>query len=93
MSSRTLFGVVLLLAIAAAGPPSDAQQATRIPKIGFITSTTQVSIAHLIAAFREGLRELGYIERKTILLEVRLAEGAAERLPNSHGSWLRSSQT
>jgi hypothetical protein len=47
----------------------------------------------LIAAFREGLRELGYIERKTILLEVRLAEGAAERLPNSHGSWLRSSQT
>src|SRR2546423_6177191 len=38
MSSRTLFGLILLLAIAAAGPPSDAQQATRIPKIGFLGS-------------------------------------------------------
>jgi len=76
MSSRTLFGLVLLLAIAAAGPPSDAQQATRIPKIGYLAAA-----GHLIAVFGEGLRELGYIDRKTVLLEVRLAEGAGERLP------------
>ena len=81
MSSRTLFGLVLLLAIAAAGPPSDAQQATRLPKIGFLAATTQVTGAFGVAAFREGLRELGYIERKTVLLEVRFAEGAVERLP------------
>ena len=81
MSSRTLFGLALLLTIATAGPPSDAQQATGIPKIGLLATTTQGSLAHLIAAFREGLRELGYIERKTVLLEVRLAEGAVERLP------------
>jgi putative tryptophan/tyrosine transport system substrate-binding protein len=81
MSSRTLVGLVLLLAITAAGAPSDAQQATRLPKIGFLATGTQVTIAHLIAALREGLRELGYIERKTVLLEVRLAEGAVERLP------------
>jgi hypothetical protein len=47
----------------------------------------------LIAAFRERLRELGYIERKTVLLEIRLAEGAVERLPEPHGNWLRSSRT
>jgi len=35
----------------------------------------------LIAAFREGLRELGYIERKTVLLELRFGEGSVERLP------------
>src|SRR5215510_5769765 len=81
MSSRTLFGLVLLLAIAAAVPPIDAQQATRIPKIVFLSAGTQVSIAHLVAAFREGLRELGDIDQKTVLLETRFAEGAIERLP------------
>jgi len=76
MSCRIRFCLALLLAIAAVGPPTDAQQATRISKIGFLATTTEP-----IAAFREGLRELGYIERKTVLLEVRLAEGAVERLP------------
>ena len=81
MNSRTLFGLVLLLAIAAVGPPSDAQPAARIPKIAFLGGTTQVEITHLIAAFKQGLRELGYVEGKTVLLEVRLAEGTVERFP------------
>src|SRR5262245_62507770 len=80
MSSRTLFGLVLLLATAAVGPPSDAQPATRIPKIGFLASDNQAQ-AYLIAAFSQGLRELGYVEGKTVLLEIRFAEGAVERLP------------
>ena len=81
MNSRTLFGLVLLLAIAAVGPPIDAQPAARIPKIAFLGGTTQVEITHLIAAFKQGLRELGYVEGKTVLLEVRLAEGTVERFP------------
>ena len=81
MRSRTLTGLVCLLVIASAGSSSDAQPATRIPKIGFLATTTQGPIAHLIAAFREGLRELGYVEGKTVLLEVRLAERAVERVP------------
>jgi len=81
LSSRTLFGLVLLLAIAAASPPIDAQQASRLPKIGFLGTTNQVTVAPNIAAFRLGLRELGYIEGKTVLLEVRLPDGAVERLP------------
>jgi putative tryptophan/tyrosine transport system substrate-binding protein len=75
------FCLALLLAIAAPGPPSDAQQATRIPKIGFLTATNQVTLAPNIAAFRQGLREVGYVEGKTILVEVRFAEAAVERLP------------
>jgi putative ABC transport system substrate-binding protein len=80
MSSRTLFVLVLLLAITAASPPIDAQPASRIPKIGFLGTAAQ-ALAPNIAAFRQGLRELGYIEGKTVLLEVRLFEGTVERLP------------
>ena len=81
MSSRALFSLILLLAIVAASAPSEAQQTPKIPKIGYLTAANQASTAHLIAAFRLGLRELGYIEGKTVLLEVRFAEGAVERLP------------
>jgi len=59
MSSRTLFGLVFLLAIASAGPPSDAQPANRITKIAFLGMTSQETIAPLIAALKQGLRELG----------------------------------
>src|SRR5262245_31896770 len=79
MSSRTLFSRVILLSLTDTGPPSDAQQASRIPKIGFLSGI--IEVGNPIAAFRAGLRELGYIERKTVLLEVRYAEGAVERLP------------
>jgi len=86
------FCLTLLLAIAAASPPIDAQQASRIPKIGFLGTSAQV-LAPNIAAFRLGRRELGYIEGKTVLLEVRLPEGELERLPQLGESWLRSSRT
>jgi ABC-type uncharacterized transport system substrate-binding protein len=88
MSCRTLFGLVLLLAIAAASPPTDAQQASRIPKIGFLATAGQL-LAPNIAAFRLGLRELGYIEGKTVLLEVRLSGDAVERLPQLVASLAR----
>ena len=81
MSSRTLSGLVLLLAIAVASPSIDAQQASRMPKIGFLATTNKATLAPFITALRLGLRELGYIEGQTVLLEVRLADGAVERLP------------
>ncbi len=80
MSSRTLFGLVLLLAIAAVAPSIDAQHASRIPTVGFL-ATNQVAIAPLIAAFRQGLREVGYVEGETVLVEVRSPVSAGERLP------------
>jgi len=81
MKLQTLAGLVLLLAIAAVGPPMDAQPAARIPKVAYLTAGSQVRVAHLVTAFRQGLRELGYVEGKTVLLEVRHSEALAERLP------------
>jgi len=79
--SRTLAGLVFLLAIASASLPINAQPAAKIPKVAFLGSTTQVVVAHPVAAFRQGLRELGYVEGRTVLLEVRFADGTVERLP------------
>jgi len=78
---RIGLAVALALSLTLAPLAAVAQQAPNVPKVGFLGVGTPVAIAPLIAAFREGLRELGYIERKTVLLEVRLAEGAVERFP------------
>ena len=81
MSSRTLFIAALLLAVAAAGPPVDAQQAPKIAKIGLLTPSTPAGVAHNVEAFRQGLRELGHVEGTTFVLEVRYGEAKPERLP------------
>ena len=81
MSSRTLVIAALLLAVGAGGPPVHAQQAPKIAKIGFLSASTPAATAHLLEAFRQGLRELGYVEGKTFVLELRYGEGRFERLP------------
>lgn len=58
-----------------------AQQAARIPRIGYLSASHPVGADQLQASFLEGLRELGYIEGKNILIERRSAEGRIERLP------------
>jgi putative ABC transport system substrate-binding protein len=79
MSSRTLVIAALFLAVAAAGPPVDAQQAPKIAKIGVLIASNPASAAQNIEAFRQGLRELGYVEGKTVVLELRYGEARAER--------------
>ena len=76
---RTLVIVALLLAVAAAGPPVDAQQAPKIAKIGLLFPSTLAAAAHNLEAFRQGLRELGYVEGKTFVLELRYGEARFER--------------
>ena len=68
--------VVVLLAVAA-----QAQQPTKIPRIGFLSVTSLSTISARIEALRQGLRELGYVEGKNIVIEWRSAEGKADRLP------------
>jgi putative ABC transport system substrate-binding protein len=58
-----------------------AQQPTRVPRIGFLGAASASGFSSQIAGLRAGLRELGYIEGKTITLESRWAEGKVERLP------------
>jgi putative ABC transport system substrate-binding protein len=56
-----------------------AQQPTKIPRIAYLAGTSPTGIASRIEAFRQGLRELGYVEGKNIVIEYRYAEGKADR--------------
>jgi len=60
---------------------ASAQTQSKIPRVGYVFGGTPTTSKHLIEAFRQGLRELGYIEGQTIVLEVRGAEGRSERMP------------
>ena len=61
--------------------PAEAQQTSKIPRLGFLTAGSPSSIAGRIEALRQGLRELGYIEDKNIVIEWRFAQGKPESLP------------
>ena len=57
------------------------QQPKKIPRIGFLGASSPSAISARIEAFRQGLRELGYVEGKNIVIEYRYAEGKLDRLP------------
>jgi putative tryptophan/tyrosine transport system substrate-binding protein len=58
---------------------AEAQQAKKVPRIGFLA---QSSSEDVLPSLRQGLRELGYVEGKNIVIEYRSAEGKLERLPD-----------
>ena len=73
---------ITLLGGAAAWPlAARGQQPTRIAKIGHLESGWPSSSPNLVAAFRQGLHGLGYIEGQNLFIERRYAEGSEERLP------------
>src|SRR6266705_5079850 len=49
--------------------PAEAQQATNVHRIGYLTNASLSSVAARTEAFRQGLRELGYVEGKNIVIE------------------------
>ena len=59
-----------------------AEQPGRIPRIGYVSGTSANDPEPQIEAFRQGLRDLGYIEGKNILVEYRYREGKADRGPS-----------
>jgi putative tryptophan/tyrosine transport system substrate-binding protein len=58
----------------------EAQQATKIPRIGYLTNESLSATSDRSEAFRRGLRELGYVEGKNIFIEWRSAEGKLDRV-------------
>ena len=67
-------------AILAAPLVAEAQQTAKVTRIGYL-STNLAASPHLLEAFRQGLRDLGYVEGRNLVIEYRDAEGKLERLP------------
>jgi putative tryptophan/tyrosine transport system substrate-binding protein len=61
--------------------PAEAEQTKKVPRIGFLSTASLSSLAPRLDAFCQGLRELGYVEGKNIVIEYRSAEGKLDRLP------------
>src|SRR5258708_18457073 len=74
--------VVALLALGAPSFTAFAQQMTHISRIGFLGTSSASDFAIQVEALRAGLRDLGYVEGRNILIEFRWAEGKYDRLPN-----------
>ena len=80
MDRRTFIGAVaggLVFAPSAA----EAQQPGKVPRIGYLVQNSAETARPTVAAFREGLRERGWVEGQTIVIEVRYADGKLDRLP------------
>ncbi len=76
------FPVALALGILSAPLAADVQPPPKVPRIGILWPSPISVIAHNLEAFRQGLRELGYVEGQNIAIEFRSAEGKWERLPD-----------
>ena len=74
--------VASVVALLSAPPARGAQHAGKMPRVGIVWITTPANIAPFHEAFRQGLRDLGYVEGETIVLEARFAEGMVDRLPD-----------
>lgn len=81
MTKQTLGFVLSAMLFALGGSAQGQQPAGKVPRVGFLTTGFQGSIAHLLEGFKQGLREYGYVEGQNILVELRYGEGKAERLP------------
>ena len=91
--------VILTLSLNLVPLEADAQQAAKLSRIGFLGNSTAALEANLVGPFREGLRDLGYVEGRNIVIEYRWAEGKYERfsaligeLVTLNGSGLYSGQ-
>ena len=80
MMDRRAF-VAGTLSLFAAPLAAEAQQAGKPARVGILMLTTRATGTAAVDHFRSGLRELGYVEGQSVLLEYRAAEGKVERLP------------
>ncbi len=80
---KTLTVLFIVVALGAGATIAQAQQPKKVPRIGYVSGSGDPSTpSPSLEAFRQGLRDLGYIEGKNILVEYRYAEGKVDRMPD-----------
>ena len=87
MRTGRLLYLLIVAALALAEPPAGAQQAQKVPRIGFLGGAKPD--APILQSFRQGLRELGYVEGQNIILEPRHSNGDASQFYNSAADLVR----
>jgi putative tryptophan/tyrosine transport system substrate-binding protein len=75
--------VVLALGLTLAPLATERQQAWKVPRIRYLSAGALTTAPTFENAFRQGLRELGYVEGRNIAIEYQWAEGKYERLPRT----------
>src|SRR6266480_368157 len=79
--NEKIFALALGVLLFALCLSAQAQQPTKVARIGYLSPGDPVGRGYRTEAFRLGLKELGYIEEKNIIIEYRFAEARSDRLP------------
>ena len=82
MKKAGLSSILVAVVLLAVGLSVEAQQAKKVPRVGVLWLYSPAIASPFAEAFRQGLRELGYVEGKNIVIEYRHAEGKYDRLPS-----------
>jgi putative ABC transport system substrate-binding protein len=80
--NKQISAVLLATAMLSVFQLAEAQQAKKVPRIGYMSQQSLASESARVEGFRHGLRDLGYIEGKNIAVEYRWGEGNADRVPD-----------
>lgn len=83
------FSILLISAILGTGAVAEAQQ-KKVPRIGALLSGSSSTAGHYVDAFRQGLRDLGYVEGQTITVEYLWAEGRSDRFADFAADLVRA---
>jgi putative tryptophan/tyrosine transport system substrate-binding protein len=86
---KKIFCLALGALLLALNIPAQAQQAKKVPRIGFFEGAS-IAESQGIEPFRQGLRELGYVDGENIIVEIRAMEGKPDQIPDLIAELLRS---
>ena len=81
MKKAAVLSILVAVVLLALGVTAEAQQPKKVPRIGYVDAGSPATTGHRAQAFVQGLRDLGYVEGESIVIEYRWADGKLDRLP------------